>query len=427
MVRTPLLFTGRLLLATTFALSLLACQDGTQPQGTTPAVPIDVAPVLSAELSRTDEFSGRLQAPQTVQLMPRVSGYLQDVHFTEGSVVKAGDLLFSLDDAPFRTEVSRLSAGLKEAQSAAALAQRDYQRALQLQKQQAIAAELLDNRHSRHEQMLAQVAAIEAALEKAQLDLSYTQVRAPIDGVISNAFITAGNYVQAGQAVLSTLVSSGKVYAWVDADEQSLLRYLQQTDGSTSLAGKPVQLALSNSSEFVYQGQLDFIDNQLDSSSGTIRLRASFTNTDGKLLPGLFVRLRLPSTVPSPTLLVRDSAIGTDLTSRYVLAVGAEQQLQYRPVQLGERIGTLRVIRSGLQPGDTIVVNGLQRVRPGVIVSPQLTEMADAAQLQLLTKASQAFAPTTASTAKPAVTDLAATVNQQTSSSAPVDVSGSDQ
>lgn len=428
MVRTRLLFTGRLMLATTFALSLLACQDGAQPQGTTPAVPVDVATVLSAQLSRTDEFSGRLQAPQRVELMPRVSGYLAAVHFTEGSAVKAGDLLFSLDDAPFQAEVARLQASLQEAKSAAALAKRDYQRALKLQKQQAIAAELLDNRQSRHEQMLAQVAAIGAALEKAQLDLSYTQVRAPIDGVISNAFITAGNYVQAGQSVLSTLVSRGKVYAWVDADEQSLLRYLQQIDGGTRPEGKPVQLALSNSSEFAYQGQLDFIDNQLDSNKGTIRLRASFANTDGKLLPGLFVRLRLPSTPASKTLLVRDSAIGTDLSSRYVYAVSTDQQLQYRPVQLGERIGSLRVIHSGLQPGDTIVVSGLQRVRPGVIVAPQPTEMADANQLQLLTKASQAFAPAaepgTASTAKPAATGLTATANPDISNSAPVNVSG---
>lgn len=424
MVRTRLLCTGQLLLATMLALSLLACQEAAPPKGTTPAVPVDVATVISAPLSRTDEFSGRLQAPQTVQLMPRVSGYLQAVHFSEGSAVKTGDLLFSLDDAPFRTEVARLSASLQEAQSAAALAKRDYQRAQQLQKQQAIAVELLDNRLSRYEQMQAQVAAIEAALDKALLDLSYSQVRAPIDGVISNAFITSGNYVQAGQSVLSTVVSSGKVYAWVEADEQSLLRYLQQTDGSSRPNGKPVQLALSNSSEFAYQGQLDFIDNQLDSSSGTIRLRASFANTDGKLLPGLFVRLRLPSTAASETLLVRDTAIGTDLSSRYVLVVSADHQLQYRPVQLGEKIANLRVIRSGLQPGETIVVNGLQRVRPGVIVAPQPTEMADANQRQLLSKASQAFTATTASIVAPATPGLAAPTNHQTNSSAPANVSG---
>lgn len=381
----------RLLLAPLAALILAACQPAASTAPAPTAVPVDVANVLSANLTGTDEFSGRLQAPEIVQLMPRVSGYLQAVHFTEGSNVKAGDLLFSLDDAPLRAEVSRLNASLREAQSAVALAKRDYQRALTLQKQNAIAAEVLDSRQSRHEQLTAQVAAITAALQKAELDLSYTRIHAPIDGVVSNAFITAGNYVHAGQTTLTSLVSSGKVYAWVDADEQSLLRYLAKQDGLAGRQAQPVLLALSDSSDFAYKGELDFIDNQLNSQTGTIRLRASFDNTDGRLLPGLFVRLRLPSDNAKPTLLVSDKAIGTDLASRFVLVVDDQQALQYRPVQLGERIGSLRVIKQGLQAGDQVVVNGLQRVRPGVVVAPQRVEMADSQQLKLLSQAQQAF------------------------------------
>jgi len=390
MTRFPYL-PRRLLIAPLAAMLLAACQPAASVAPPAGAVPVEVATVLSATLSGTDEFSGRLQAPETVRLTPRVSGFLQAVHFTEGSTVKAGDLLFSLDDAPLRAEVNRLTASLQEVQSAAALAQRDYERALTLKKQNAIANEVLDNRQSKQEQLKSQVAAIRAALQKAELDLSYTRIHAPIDGVVSNAFVTAGNYVHAGQTMLTSLVSSGKVYAWVDADEQSLLRYLTKQDGLSGRQAQPVLLALSDNSDFNYKGELDFIDNQLNSQTGTIRLRATFDNSDGRLLPGLFVRLRLPADNAKPTVLISDKAIGTDLASRYVLVVDEQHALQYRPVQLGERIGSLRVIKQGLAEGDQVVVNGLQRVRPGVIIEPKPVEMADSVQLKLLSQAQHAF------------------------------------
>ena len=404
------------LLASVAAVVLAACGNPeAASQAQAPAAPqVSVAQVVVERITEWDEFTGRLQAPQTVELMPRVSGYVEQVLFAEGALVNAGDVLLTIDAKPFAADVARLKAELLSAQSAAELAHAEYERAQRLLAQRAISVEVLDNRQARKKQTAATVAAVKAALARAELDLSYTRVSAPISGRVSNALVTAGNYVTAGQTRLTSLVSTDKMYAYFDVDEQTYLKYARLAqDGkrvdTREAQANPVYLALADDNEFSHIGHIDFVDNRIDAQTGTIRLRASFANSDNQLLPGLYAKLRLAGSASYDGVLIDEKAIGTDLNNKFVLLVNEANQLEYRAVELGEKLDGLRIVSKGLSASDRIVVNGLQRVRPSMQIDPKLVDMASSAQLAALKDAQQQLDRASASLAASA--DIAATAN----------------
>lgn len=363
------------------SLSLLvACgSEHLTDQQQMPAPQVSVAKVISERITEWDEFTGRLEAPQTVELRPRVSGYIDLVAFEEGALVKAGEPLFLIDNKPFKAEVRRLQAELEQAQSQLTLAETEYQRAQKLSGQAAISQETLDTRRAQLQQAEAHIRSVSAALEIARLNRGYTRVTAPISGRVSRAMITQGNYVSAGQSLLTTIVSTHKIYAYFDADEQTYLNYLKLAkEGSRPGlrdATSPVYIGLANDAEYPHAGLLDFMDNQVNPATGTIRARAVLNNQDGRLLPGLFARIKMIGSASYNGILIDDRAIGTDLNNKFVLVLDESNTVQYRAVELGEKLAGLRIVKSGLSATDQIVVNGLQRVRPGTPVKPEFVNM----------------------------------------------------
>lgn len=405
------------MLASVAALVLAACGNPEAAgQAQAPAAPaVSVAQVVHERITEWDEFTGRLQAPQTVNLVPRVSGYIEQVHFSEGALVSKGDLLVQIDPRPFAAEVARLKAELQSAQSGAVQADNDYNRAEKLSSQRAISAEVLDSRLARKQQTAATVASVKAALQRAELDLSYTRITAPISGRVSYALVTAGNFVNAGQSQLTSLVSTDKMYAYFDVDEQSYLKYARLSEAgkradTRDATANPVYMALASDSGYNHIGHVDFVDNRIDAQTGTIRIRASFANDDNNLLPGLFARIKLVGSDSYDGVLIDEKAVGTDLNNKFVLLVNSNNQLEYRAVKLGEKVNGLRIVTDGLTANDKIVVNGLQRVRPNMQIEPKLVEMASSEQLVQLRNEQQLLDQTsTALTAK--ADSTAATVN----------------
>lgn len=348
-----------------------ACTPTAAQQGAPPPPRIGVVNVVERDITEWDEFTGRLEAVDSVEVRPRVSGYVSAVRFSEGALVRKGDLLFQIDPRPFQAEVDRLQAELTRVRATVTRAESELARAKRLEDEHAIAGEERDRRASFALESAAQVSAVEAALRAASLNLEFTRVTAPIAGRVGRAIVTEGNLVSSGPGaatLLTTVVSLDPVYASFDADEQVYLRY---TSGATrrSLARR-IQMALANEDGYPREGTLDFLDNQLDRATGTIRGRATFRNADGLLTPGLFVRLRLAGAHQAKTLLIEDRAVGTDLSRKFVFVVGANNEVAYRPVTLGPVVDGLRVVRSGLSAGEPVVVNGLQRIRPGMAVVP---------------------------------------------------------
>jgi RND family efflux transporter MFP subunit len=360
--------------------SLLGCSA--KPPAAPPPPAVTVAPVLQREVAEWDEFSGRLEAVDQVEIRPRVSGYVKHVTFTEGREVRKGEVLFEIDPREYQADLDRAEAQLAQARTGADLAQREVERADKLVKVQAISQEEFDSRTSARANSLAAVRAAEAAVETARLNLGWTAVRAPIHGRVSRAEVTEGNLVQSGPpdaTLLTTVVSLDSMYLYFDSDEQTYLRY----SGRAAAAGNrgwrdarfPVYLGLANETGFPHEGYLDFVDNRIDPASGTIRTRAIFTNKDRRFTPGLFARVKLVGSKSAPALLVRDAAIGTDQDRKFVLVLERGDSLAYRSVELGRLSDGLRIVRSGVKPGERVVINGLMRVRPGMKVKPTVVAM----------------------------------------------------
>ena len=338
---------------------------------------VTVAQALSRKVSDSAEFTGRLQAVDTVQVRPRVGGFVESVHFEEGALVHKGDVLFQLDARPYQAEVDRLSANQAQARAELSLAETNQRRAAMLLAQHAIAQQEADRQNTAEQSARARLGAATAALAAARLNLDFTRVRAPIDGRVSNARVTPGNLVTS-QDVLTSVVSVNPVYVYFDVDEQTWLK-LDHLRANARLVGRSarirVAMGLADESGHPHQGRLDFVDNQLHSSTGTIRLRAVFDNADGLYTPGLYARVQLQSGKARPRVLVDDRAIGTDLGNQFVYVLDKQHKVQYRKVSTGPLFHGLRVIDSGLEPNDIVVVNGLQRVRPGAEVNPQTVAM----------------------------------------------------
>ncbi|WP_068826987.1 multidrug efflux RND transporter periplasmic adaptor subunit MexE [Pseudomonas sp. BMS12] len=386
------LLSWRFPLAVAAALVLSACGKAEETSQQAPAAKVSVAEVIEQPINEWDEFTGRLEAPESVEVRPRVSGYIDKVAFDEGSLVKKGQLLFQIDPRPFEAEVKRLQAQLQQARASQTRAASEARRGERLRQSNAISAELADARASAAAEAQAAVAATQAELDNAQLNLSFTRITSPIDGRVSRAEITEGNLVNAGQSLLTSVVSTDKVYAYFDADERVFLKYVElaRKSGGDARGDSPVYLGLSSETGHPHQGHLDFLDNQVNPRTGTIRGRAVFDNSEGFYTPGLYARLKLVGSSTYPAALIKDEAVGTDLGKKFVLVLDKDNAVQYRAIELGPKLEGLRIVRSGLVKGEQIVVNGLQRTMPGATVDPQSVPMADEDTLAQLARLRQA-------------------------------------
>jgi len=352
--------------AAVFSVCASACSKAPPPMQTPE---VTVAPVVQRVVADWDDFTGHFEAVNSVDVRPRVGGFVQRVAFTEGATVHQGDVLFIIDQRPYQAEVARAEAVLAQARTRNQLAAVELERAQKLVSTQAISREELDARSSSRAEGDGAVRAAEAALRLARLNLDWTVVRAPISGRVGRAEITQGNLVQSGPpspTLLTTIVSLDPIYVYFDTDEQSYLKYM---GGVSARSGRPVLIGLANESGFPHQGTLNFVDNRIDGSSGTIRARALLSNPNAQLTPGLFARVRLLGSDRHLATLVRDQAIGTDQDRKFVLILKSDNTVEYRPVVTGRVVDGLRVVESGLTPNERVVVNGLMRVRPGMKVT----------------------------------------------------------
>ena len=362
-----------LALATAAALAAAGC---TSQAETGPAMPpppeVSVSPVLTKPVGQWDDFTGRVAAVDTVELRPRVSGYIERVAFTEGQEVRKGDLLFTIDPRRYRANLDRALAELDRARSEARLAQAQDRRAQTLIDAKAISREEFESRRASSAQGNAAVRAAEAAVEAARLELQYTQVRAPISGRVGRALVTRGNLAQADSTLLATLVSVDPVHVYFETDEQAYLHYKQLERDGRGGAQSIVRIGLADENGHPHEGRLDFVDNQVDPRTGTIRARAVVADPDRRFTPGLFARVQLQGGTAAPAILVDDKAVLTDQDRKYVYVLGPHNTAQRKDVTLGRQVDGLRVVTAGLSPKDRVIVHGVQKVfMPGMPVAPK--------------------------------------------------------
>jgi multidrug efflux system membrane fusion protein len=367
----------RLIGVSACALAFSACRNSEGAASPPPPPTVGVAPVTSKTVQEWDQFNGRVSAIDTVELRARVSGYVERVAYKEGDDVRKGDVLFVIDQRPYRDALASAEAQLERARATVALAHAQDQRAQTLIQSKAISVEEVETRRATYQQSNADVRAAEAAVATARLNLGFTEVRSPIDGRAGRAMLTVGNLAQADQTLLTTVVSQNPVYVYFDADENSYLRYLEQAKKGTGTGStQKVQIGLANEDNFPHAGTVNFLDNQLDPTTGTIRARAVVPNPDHLFTPGLYAHVQFPGSVKHSALLIDEKAVLTDQDRKYVYVLGPGDKALRKDVTLGRVIDGLRLVESGLAAGDKVIVTGLQRVYfPGAVVKPTPASM----------------------------------------------------
>jgi RND family efflux transporter MFP subunit len=370
---------------TALAAMLIVTGCGKHGAATAPPPPVvSVVQPIARDVVEWDEYIGRLESPETVELRARVSGYLDKVHFKEGKPVKAGDLLFTIDRRPYKADLDRAAADYERAQSQTELARNDADRAQKLIQTKAISTEDFDTKVKNYAAAQAAERSARATLDLAKLNYEFTEIRAPIDGRISRALVTQGNLISggvsgAGATLLTTIVSLDPLYLYGDADERAILKYIRLSREGSRVSARdkeiPAEMGLADENGFPHKGYMDFVDNRIDPNTGTMRARGVFTNTDQSLSPGFFARIRIPGSGKYPALLLPDRALGSDQAQKFVYVVNAEKKVEFRPVKIGPMIDGLRVVKEGLKAGESVIVEGLMRVRPGVVVDAKPPEM----------------------------------------------------
>jgi membrane fusion protein, multidrug efflux system len=382
-IRRRLLLNAQRIAPVVLAMGTMLTGCGKPASKTAPPAVVSVIQPVARDVVEWDEYIGRLESPETVEIRARVSGYLDKVHFKEGKEVKKGDLLFTIDRRPYQADFEHAEAEFQRAESQADLAKSDAERAKNLIATKAISTEDFDTKTKTYTSALAAVKSAKAAMDSARLNLEFTEIRAPIQGRISSALVTEGNLVSggvsgAGASLLTTLVSLDPLYCYGSADERAILKYIRLSKEGKRTSARdqeiPAEMSLADETGFPHKGRMDFVDNRVDPNTGTLRARGVFTNSDHSLSPGFFARLRIPGSGKYPALMIPDRALGSDQSQKFLYVVNAEKKVEFRPVQTGPLIDGLRVVKEGLKPGEQVIVEGLMRVRPGVTVDPKPPE-----------------------------------------------------